>query len=398
MSLCPSRFLRLTACALLALSFATSAEALETRARAALMIDMQTNAVLLNKDADAHIPPASMSKLMTLNMVFEALEAGRLSLDDEFRVSAQAFAMGGSTMFLRENERVTVRDLLRGVIVQSGNDASVALAEGLAGTEEAFARRMTERAAELGMNDSHFANATGWPDPAQYMSARDLVTLARRIIEHFPEHYALFAEEQFEWDGVKQRNRNPLLTLGIGADGLKTGHTEEAGYGLVGSAKRGDRRIVFMIGGTDSAQARAEEAERLANWAFRQFTNETLYTKGQILGVAEVWIGDRPLVTLTLADDVVVTLPVGARKQIDARITWNGPIEAPIAAGQPIATLTIRTPEAEPIEIAVVAAEAVARGGYLTRLSAAAQLLLRDLTAADAPDAVPDAGPESTPE
>jgi D-alanyl-D-alanine carboxypeptidase (penicillin-binding protein 5/6) len=375
---------RRAAAALLAICIASGAHALETRARAALMIDMQTDAVLLDKDMDARIPPASMSKLMTLNMVFEALEAGRLSLDDEFRVSAQAFAMGGSTMFLREGERVKVRDLLRGVIVQSGNDASVVLAEGLAGAEDAFARSMTKRAVELGMTGSHFANATGWPDPEQYMSAHDLVLLARRIIEHFPEHYALFAEEEFEWDGVKQRNRNPLLTLGIGADGLKTGHTNEAGYGLVGSAKRGDRRIVFMLGGLDSAQARAEEAERLANWAFRQFTNETLYTKGQILGVAEVWIGDAPQVTLTVAEDVIVTLPVGARKQLDARVTWNGPIEAPIAAGQRVATLTIRTPETDPIEIPVVAADAVARGGYLTRLSAATRLLIRDLTSPDA--------------
>lgn len=375
--------LRLAALAGVALCLATGAHALETRARAALMIDMQTNAVLLDKNADQQIPPASMSKLMTLNMVFEALEAGRLSLDDEFRVSAQAFAMGGSTMFLRDNERVEVRDLLRGVIVQSGNDASVVLAEGLAGAEDAFARRMTERAKELGMTGSHFANATGWPDPDHHMSAHDLVLLARRIIEHFPEYYAYFAEEEFTWDGVKQRNRNPLLTLGIGADGLKTGHTEEAGYGLVGSAKRGDRRIVFMIGGLDSAKARAEEAERLANWAFRQFTNETLYAKGQILGVADVWIGAAPQVTLTVAEDVIVTLPVGARKQIDARVTWDGPIEAPIAAGARIATLTIRAPEADPIEIPVVAAEAVARGGYLTRLSAAAQLLIRDITGAD---------------
>jgi D-alanyl-D-alanine carboxypeptidase (penicillin-binding protein 5/6) len=375
--------LRLTALAGVALCLATGAQALETRARAALMIDMQTNAVLLDKNANQQIPPASMSKLMTLNMVFEALEAGRLSLDDEFRVSAQAFARGGSTMFLRENERVNVQDLLRGVIVQSGNDASVVLAEGLAGAEDAFARRMTERALELGMTDSHFANATGWPDPEQHMSAHDLVLLARRIIEHFPDYYAYFAEEEFTWDGVKQRNRNPLLAMGIGADGLKTGHTEEAGFGLVGSAKRGDRRIVFMVGGLDSAQARAEEAERLANWAFRQFANETLYVKGQILGVADVWIGAAPQVTLTVAEDVIVTLPIGARKQIDARVTWDGPIEAPIAAGQRIATLTIRAPEAEPIEIPVVAAEDVARGGYLTRLSAAARLLMRDMTGAD---------------
>ncbi|MFT7390434.1 MAG: D-alanyl-D-alanine carboxypeptidase (penicillin-binding protein 5/6) [Paracoccaceae bacterium] len=355
------------------------AAAFDTRARAALMVDMQTGAVLLEKNADDRIPPASMSKLMTLDMVFEALKAGRLSLDDEFRVSARAYQFGGSMMFLREGDRVRISDLLRGVIVQSGNDAAVVLAEGLGGTETAFADRMNERAAEMGMTASHFSNSNGWPDPEQFMSARDLVTLTGRIITDYPDLYQMFAEREFEWEGVNQRNRNPLLGLGLGVDGLKTGHTSEAGFGMVGSAIRDGRRIVFMFGGLDTDRARAEEGERLVDWAFRQFSNETLYTAGQILGVADVWIGAEPQVVLTVAEDVIVTLPVGARPKIDARITWNGPIEAPIASGARIATLTIRAPEAAPIEIPVVAKHAVARGGYLTRLSAAAQLLARDV-------------------
>jgi len=380
----------------------TPAAALDTRARAALMIDMQTGAVLMEKEADMRIPPASMSKLMTLDLVFEALAAGRLSLSDEFRVSARAYQFGGSMMFLRQGDRVSILDLLRGVIVQSGNDAAVVLAEGMAGTEEAFARRMNERARELGMNDSHFSNSNGWPDPAQYVTARDLVTLTRHMIETSPELYKIFDERTFEWEGVNQRNRNPLLDLDLGVDGLKTGHTEEAGFGLVGSAIQDGRRVVFMYGGLDSARARAEEGERLVSWAFREFANETLYEAGQIIGVADVWIGAAPQVTLTVAEDVIVTLPVGARRQIDARITWNGPIEAPIALGARVATLTIRAPEAAPIEIAVVAREAVARGSYLTRLQAAAQLLASDLMGgappapALAPALAPAPGPDAT--
>lgn len=217
---------------------AAPAVALDTSARAALVIDARTGARLLEKNADQPIPPASMSKLMTLDLVFEALSEGRLSLDDTFRVSRKASRMGGSKMFVREGDAIRVEDLLRGVIVQSGNDACVVLAEGLAGSEEAFARRMTERAHELGMTGSRFANATGWPHPEQVMTPEDLVFLARRIIQRFPEYYHFFSETEFTWEGITQRNRNPLLALDIGADGLKTGHTEEAGYGLVGSAVR----------------------------------------------------------------------------------------------------------------------------------------------------------------
>src|SRR5690625_2248344 len=259
--------------------------------RAALVADLSSGATLIEKNADERLPPASMLKLMTLYMVFEALERGNLSMSDEFRTSAKAAGMGGSKMFIREGELVSVENLIRGVIVQSGNDAAVALAEGLAGTEEAFARRMNQRAAELGLENSHFENATGWPHPDQYMSSRDLVEIATLLIEQFPQYYPMFAEREFSWDGVHQQNRNPLLSLDIGADGLKTGHTEEAGYGLVASAKRGERRVVMAIVGMQNSAERAHEAERLINWAFRAFETRELFVKDRELARAPVWIG-----------------------------------------------------------------------------------------------------------
>ena len=225
--------------AALVLALPAAAQSQGTKARAALVIDLSSGAVLLEKNADEPLPPASMSKLMTLYMVFEALEKGVISMNDEFPTSRHAASMKGSSMFLRQGEQVSVANLLRGVIVQSGNDAAVVLAEGLAGTEEVFAERMNRRAEELGLRNATFANATGWPDPSQVMSARDLATLARLIITEFPDYYAMFDEREFTWDEITQENRNPLLDRGLGADGLKTGHTEEAGYGLVASAKRG---------------------------------------------------------------------------------------------------------------------------------------------------------------
>jgi D-alanyl-D-alanine carboxypeptidase (penicillin-binding protein 5/6) len=240
-----------------------------TPARGAIVIDLTSGAVLLDKNADTPIPPASMSKLMTLEVVFEALETGRLALDDTFRTSVRAAAMGGSKMYIRSGKAVSVESLLRGVIVQSGNDAAVALAEAISGTEEAFAALMTQRAADIGLTNSHFANSTGWPDPQHRMSPRDLATLAERIITRYPQHYGIFAETEFTWDGVTQPNRNPLLGAGIGADGLKTGHTEEAGYCLVASARRGERRILLVVTGLESSQQRRQEAERLINWAAR---------------------------------------------------------------------------------------------------------------------------------
>lgn len=359
------------------LSFAAPAQAtFDTAARAALVVDMTSGAVLLEKNADEALPPASMSKLMTLNMVFEALKDGRLSMDDRFRVSKKASDKGGSRMFTREGDSIRIEDLIRGVVVQSGNDACIVLAEGLAGSEEAFAERMNQRARELGMSGSSFANSTGWPDPDQMMSTRDLMFLTRRMIEQFPDYYEYFNETVFEWDGVRQKNRNPLLYLDIGADGLKTGHTEAAGYGLVGSAVREGRRVAFVIRGLDSVKARSLESERLITWAFREFRTGTVAAAGQIVGEADVWIGDEPVVPLALESDVIATAPWGSLDEVKSTVRFDGPIAAPIAMGERIGELVIEAPGLGAVSAPLVAASSVEKGGVVTRVGAVIQTLL----------------------
>lgn len=356
--------------------------AFETTARSALVIDYNTGTVLLSKNADVPMPPASMSKLMTLNMIFEALDDGRLTLEDTFRVSAKASQKGGSKMFVREGARVRIEDLIRGVIVQSGNDACIVLAEGLAGTEDAFTKRMTLRARELGMENSNFVNSTGWPDPGHEMSAEDLVFLAGRLIEKFPQYYTYFTEKTFTWENIVQNNRNPLLTLGIGADGLKTGHTAEAGYGLVGSAVSKGRRIIFMVGGLDSALARSSEAERIARWAFREFEMKTLFQAGTPVDRVNVWLGAEKSVEIALSNDIELLLPLEKRDKITAHYTYNDPVEAPISTGQKLGELIITIPNRDPMHFPLTAVTSVEAGGFLERISAAADILLRRIRAA----------------
>ncbi len=386
---------RLVLAAALTLGAALPLRAFETNARAAYVVDLTTDTVLLQKDADVPIPPASMSKLMTLNMLFEALEDGRVSLDTRFGVSERAKAMGGSTMFLNTTDRPTVAELIPGIIVNSGNDACVVVAEGLAGTEEAFATMMTERARALGMNDSTFGNSSGWPHPAQRMSVRDLALIATRLIEEFPQYYHYFAMSEYLFDGRapdNRFNRNPLLNLGIGADGLKTGHTSEAGYGMVGSAMQGKRRIVFVLSGLDSEDARASEAEAIINWAFRQFAMRTPVKAGETLAQVPVFLGKTPDVGLVAREDVEILMPVTANKTIEAEITWTGPVEAPVAEGQQIARMMIRREGMTDTEVPLFAAAAVEKAGFLPRFKAAAARALdmaRELTD-DAPaEAVP---------
>jgi len=356
---------------------AASTQDQTTPARAAFIVDLTSGAVLLEKNADTPLPPASMSKLMTLEMVFGALEAGRLALDDTFRTSAHAAAMGGSKMFIRSGEVVSVADLLRGVIVQSGNDAAVSLGEAISGAEEAFAALMNQHAAEIGLTNSHFTNATGWPDPQHRMSPRDLATLAQRMITVHAEYYPMFAETEFTWDDITQRNRNPLLGFGIGADGLKTGHTEEAGYGLVASAKRDERRVILVVTGLESPQQRSQEAERLINWAFRAFESKRLYPAGQTVVEADVWIGATGTVALAPARDVIVTAPYGMLKQAEVTAHFREPIQAPVAAGDEVGRLEIAVPSVTPVSVPLVAAQTVATGGVTARLKTAANLLMR---------------------
>ncbi|MEL6573585.1 MAG: D-alanyl-D-alanine carboxypeptidase family protein [Pseudomonadota bacterium] len=354
--------------------------AFETKARAAYVLDQTTGTVLLEKNADEPLPPASMSKLMTIYMAFEAISQGILQPDERLQVSTEAAAYGGSTMFLDTTDRVTVEDLLRGVIVLSGNDASAVLAEALSpdGTEAGFARRMTERGRQMGLTNSTFTNSNGWPEPNHRMSMRDLGTLADRLIADYPTYYPLFAETEFAFDGrapANSRNRNPLLALGIGADGLKTGHTQEAGYGLVGSAKQGDRRIIFVITGLNSVPERAEEAEKIVSWAFRQFAQREIVGEGTVIAEAEVWMGDVPSVGLSVAEDVSLLVPVVNQDSLDAEVIYTGPLEAPIRAGQEVAELVISMDDLPKHRVPLVATSDVARGGFNSRVRVAADVL-----------------------
>lgn len=350
--------------------------AFEPRATAIYIEDYNTGMVLMDINSDVPLPPASMSKLMTLNMLFEALEDGRVQLDQTFTVSTRAREMGGSTMFLDERHRPTAEDLIRGIAVLSGNDATVVVAEGLAGTEDAFARLATARARELGMSSTTIANASGWPHPEHRMSMRDLALLARRMISDFPQYYPYLAEERFTWAGVTQDNRVPLLGAGLGLDGLKTGHTSEAGYSLTGSALQGDRRIIFVFSGLNSAQERVEEAERIINWAFRQFVERRLFEAGQRVATADVWLGSAPSVGLVAAEDVRVLLPAVGQSGLRAEAVFHSPLEAPIQAGQELGELVITIPDLGERRVPLLAEDSVGEGGFVVRLRAAAQLLL----------------------
>ncbi|MBE1282793.1 MAG: D-alanyl-D-alanine carboxypeptidase [Rhodobacteraceae bacterium] len=366
--------------AILCLSPVT-ASAFDTKARAAYVVDQTTDTILLAKNAEDPLPPASMSKLMTLYVAFEALRDGRLTLDERLPVSSHAMSYKGSTMFLNTQDRVRVEDLLRGIIVLSGNDACVVIAEALSpdGTEAGFARYMTERARQMGMDHSTFANSNGWPAAGHRMSVEDLAILAERLIEDFPEYYPLFAETEFLFDGrapSNTRNRNPLLRLGIGADGLKTGHTQEAGYGLVGSARQGDRRVIFVISGLDSTNARAEEAESIVNWSFRQFAEKTIAKAGQKIASAEVWMGGQPEVGLVPAEDLAILLPALGNKSVSAEVVYTGPVQAPIKAGQQLAELVVVPGDLPEMRLPLVAETDVPTGGFLVRVRTAAELLI----------------------
>ena len=347
---------------------ASNAAALETSAREAIVIDATSNTVLFEKDADAPMPPASMSKIMTAYVVFQRLKQGRLSLEDKLPVSEKAWRKGGSKMFVEVGNQVRVEDLLRGVIVQSGNDACIVLAEGLAGSEEAFAEEMTSIAREIGMENSIFSNATGWPDPNHRMTARELAILAQRTIEDHPEFYHLYSETEFTYHGIRQGNRNPLLYKNLGADGLKTGHTEEAGYGLTASAVRGDRRVILVINGLKSVQARSEEAARLIAWAFREFETYDLFEPSEVVEEAPVWQGVEDRVPLVFPEGLKVTMTRKARKDMTVKVAYTAPIPSPIEAGQEIASLIIETGQGEPLRYPLQAGAAVEQRGALGRL------------------------------
>jgi D-alanyl-D-alanine carboxypeptidase (penicillin-binding protein 5/6) len=315
--------------------------AYETVAPQAILVDGKSGSVIFEKNADEPIPPASMSKLMTMIMVFEGLKSGSLTMDQEFLISEDAWrrggaASGGSTMYAVLNSRIKLRDLIPAVIIQSANDACIAIAEGMAGSEAAFADRMTQRARELGLKNATFRNATGLPDPEHRMSVRDLSILAKYIIDNFPEYYKYYSQPEYEWNKIKQQNRNPLLTDYPGADGMKTGYTKESGYGLVGSAVRDGRRLIMVIGGLDSIKARREEAQKMLDWGFRQFKSITVYAPNDRVGRARVWGGQERWVDLVTRQEVRVMLSSEEQKTAEVKLAYNGPLFAPVAAGTQI--------------------------------------------------------------
>ncbi|MGA1760308.1 MAG: D-alanyl-D-alanine carboxypeptidase family protein [Paracoccaceae bacterium] len=359
-------------------------QAFETRARAAVIYDQSTSTVLMEKDADRLLPPASMSKLMTLYMAFDFIKSGQLQLDEKLPVSEHAASYGGSTMFLDTTDRVSVEDLLMGIIVLSGNDACAVIAEALSpdGTEAGFAKLMTQRARQIGLTKSTFVNSNGWPAAGHLMTMRDLATLADRLITDFPEFYPMFSAREFKFDGrapANTRNRNPLLGLDIGADGLKTGHTQEAGYGLVGSALQDGRRVIFVLSGLDTMQQRADESEAVVNWAFRQFAVKTYGSAGDVIAQAPVWNGASKTVGLRLTQDASALVPILSENGVTFSVEYDGPLAAPLEQGREVAQLIITVDGLAPRSIPLVADQTVEMGGVITRLTTAAKSLIQTL-------------------
>lgn len=349
---------------------------IDTSASAALMIEFDTGMVLLEKNADARTYPASMTKLMTAYMVFERLKNGSLSLDDTFLVSEKAWRKGGSKMYVEVGDRAIVEDLLRGIIIQSGNDATIVVAEGLAGSEEAFARQMTEKAREIGMLNTQFRNASGWPDDEHYTTARDLATLATAIIRDFPEYYHFYSETEFTYANITQGNRNPLLYRDIGADGLKTGHTEASGYGLTSSAMRDELRLVLIVNGLESRQARSQESERLLDWGFREFSRLRLFEAGETVAEAPVWLGTEGTVPLIVQAPLDIVMRRTERDDLKVVLRTEEPIAAPIQPGAVYGEVVVTAPGMDTIRVPVVAGEPVERLGSFGRLRAAIEYLV----------------------
>lgn len=350
-----------------------SAAAIETQARNAILMDYDTGQYLYVKDHEKMVPPASMSKLMTVNMIFEKLKDGSLSLDDTFTVSERAWklggaASGGSTMFLKIGEKVRVEDILKGILIQSGNDACIVAAENLAGSEDDFAEMMNKRARELGLNNSSFANSTGLPHPDQKMSVEDLAKLARHIIKEFPEFYHIFSEKYYTHNNITQGNRNPLLYSMPNADGLKTGHTEEAGFCLTASAKKGERRLIEVMTGMNSNKERSEEAERLMEWGFREFNNYNLLNKGQEIAEIPVVFGNEKEVRLVVPETVKRTLKKSQASKIKMTAVYDKPVKAPIKKGDKLGVVKVEIPGQPDFEVPLLADRDVGKLGMLGKI------------------------------
>ncbi|MEM7463109.1 MAG: D-alanyl-D-alanine carboxypeptidase family protein [Pseudomonadota bacterium] len=358
------------------------AQGFNTSAEQAILVDADTGTVLYSKDGDHKFPPASLAKLMTMEVVFNALTTGQLKLSDKFYVSENAWRTGGansggSTMFAELKSEIALEDLIRGVIVQSANDGCIIIAEGMAGSELGFAGLMNERAKKIGLKNSHFTNSTGLPDELQYVTANDLATLARHMIKNYPEFYNYYSETEFTWNNINQRNRNPLLAMGIGADGMKTGYTEASGYAIVGSVKRRDQRLIAVLSGMDSMRVRAEEARKILDWGSRAFEKVKLFDAGEVVGEASVYGGEKSGVGLVGEGPVEIYQQIGFRDKMKARIYYTGPLIPPVEEGQQVATLKVWMGDRLTQETPLYAAETVEQGGIPRRsFDALKELLL----------------------
>lgn len=360
----------------LAMPFYALAAPISTSAKQAIVFDYETGTVLFEKNADEQMPTSSMSKVITAYVVFDAIKSGAISLNDTFKVSEKAWRKGGSKMFVEVNKSVKIEDLLRGVIIQSGNDATIVLAEGLAGSEEAFADLLNQKAKDLDMNDSNFANASGWPDPDHYSTARDLGKLATALIKNYPDYYKYYSEKEFSYNDISQQNRNPLLYQKIGADGIKTGHTDAGGYGLIGSGRKGSRRVIMVINGLESSSARAQESKKLLQWGLNNFENKTLLEENTMIGEAKVLLGKDESVELMIKEDVFQTIPYNSEKDINLTVSYEGPVKAPIKFGEEIGVLKVSVPGQPDITTPLFAANDVEAKGFVAQTVFKAKALL----------------------
>jgi serine-type D-Ala-D-Ala carboxypeptidase (penicillin-binding protein 5/6) len=357
-------------------------EGFQTSVPAAVLLDPESNSQLYDKNGDQLVAPASLAKLMTLEYVFNEIKQGRLKPDDTFKISENAWRKGGapshgSTMFAAIHSDVKVDDLIHGIIVDSANDACIAIAEGLAGNETAFGALLTKRAREIGLEKSTFTNAEGYPDPNLRVTAREMAQLARHIMQTYPDYFPYFAEREFTWNNIRQQNRNPLLAMGIGADGMKTGETAEAGFNLVGTASQDNLRLIVVVTGAKSDKERGDEARKMLEWGFHGFEARVLFAEGQTIGGAKVFGGDRSYVPLLAPGIVKVMMPRNANERLIARIVYNGPVPAPVAKGQAIGKLRVWRGENLALEVPLTAAEDVGTGTMSQRaIDGATELMI----------------------